>query len=486
MATEIKRGQGNLFIQDDWTEEFYLLACTGVGDITAPSGDLTAKYCPDPEHSGDFMVSSKIRGEKGLVSVTLNRPLSSVYNLLLENECGGNALVTWVCEGDRSLPNRYMLAALLYNFEFSGDRVLGQPVAIQPGDNDRVETTATLNADALRMIYNMTWTRQGLSNTADANGIAFLPKKCTTDCSAERGLCEIGFMGLDGSQYNSEVKYTIDGANWTQTTTDPFAYDGGDSGKPVIYELTNAERVIVPRISMAVGEYAEVAYTEDRGVTWTNAYVGTVDSAFLRKLWKYRGVTWACGTGGYIYVSTNLGTTWTAQESGVETTQTLNDGVMYSESVGYCVGNNNVFLYTLDGGIDWAARTGPAVGANLLSVAVNSKDHVYVGASDGALYRSTDQGVTWETVQDFGVGTVPAIRFDDSLRYIGALIYNTAAPAGHVYRSINGGATWNEVTTIPTNAGLNDLWICDQNTIVVAGNAYGGTTFVAKATPVAG
>lgn len=482
---DIYRSQGHLWVQDDWTEDFYLLTCTGVGDVTVPSGDLTAKYCPDPEHSGEFMISGYIRGEAGLVSTTLTKPLSSVYNFLLENKCGGNALITWLCEGAADTPYRYILAALLYNFSFSGDRTLGQPVAAEPGDNERVSVNATLNATALRMIYAQEWARQTLSNTADANGIAFLPEKCASDCSDERALCEIGFMGLDGSQYNSEVKYTIDsGATWTQTTVDPFAYNGGDSGKPVLFELSGGtERAIVPRISMAVGEYAEVAFTEDRGVTWSNVYVGTVDSAFLRKLWKYRGKVWACGTGGYIYISTTLGSSWTAQESGVETTQTLNDGVMYDESVGYCVGNNNSFLYTLNGGADWSSRTGPAVGANLLSVAVNGKGHVYVGASDGALYRTTDKGVTWATVQDFGVGTVPAVYFDNTLRFIGYCIFNTAAPLGTVYRSINGGATWREVTGMPTNAGLTDLHICDQNTVIAAGNAQGGTTFVAKAIP---
>ncbi len=483
---DITRGQGNLFIQDDWTEDFYLLTCTGVGDVTVPSGDLTAKYCPDPEHSGDFMISSYIRGEAGMVSTTLTRPLSSVYNFLLENKCGGNALITWICEGARELPSRYILAALLYNFSFSGDRVLGQPVAAETGDNDRVSVNANIQAAALRMIYGLEWVQQTLRNTADANGVVFLPEKCASDCSDERGLCEIGFLGLDGSQYNSEVKYTLDfGSNWTQTTVDPFAYNGGDSGKPIVFELSGGtERVIVPRISQAVGEYAEVAITEDRGVTWANVYVGTVDSAYLRKLWKYRGKMWACGTGGYIYISTDLGDTWTAQESGVETTQTLNDGTMYDESIGYCVGNNNEFLYTLSGGADWASRVGPAVGANLLSVAVNGKGHVYVGASDATLYRTTDKGVTWETVRDFGVGTIPAVYFDNTLKYIGFLIYNTGAPVGKVYRSINGGATWLEVTGLPANAGLNDLWICDQNTAIVVGNTYAGETFVAKAFPV--
>jgi len=149
--------------------------------------------------------------------------------------------------------------------------------------------------------------------------------------------------------------------------------------------------------------------------------------------------------------------------------------------VGYVVGNNNTFIYTLNGGDNWNTRTGPAAGANLLSVACNGKGWVFVGASDGTMYYSRDKGVTWYTRRDFGVGTVPSIVFDNENRYIGTCIFNTGAPVGSVYRTINGGATWAEITGgMPANVGLNDLWMCDQNTIIAVGNAYDGQTVVLK------
>lgn len=480
MAIDIKRGQGNLFIQDDWREEYWLLTCTGVGDVSIPSADVTPLYCPDLEHSGDYKISGYLRGEPGLGGFSLTRPLVNTYNFLLENKCGYNALITYVCEGVRSNPNNYMIAVAMIN-AITSEKGLESPVAHEPAEDARVNATATLSFADLMMIYNIEWTQQSLNNTADANGIAFLPEKCASDCSDERGLCEVGFMGLDGTQYNSEVKKTEDGGTWYQTAADPFFYSGGDSGKPVIFEYGDYERVLVPRISMAVGEYAEVAYTEDRGVTWSDNYVGTVDSQFLRKLFTYGVTCWAVGSHGYIYVSTDQGASWTAQSAGAITTQTLNDGIMYDEDVGYVVGNNNTFIYTLNGGDNWNARTGPAVGANLVSVAVNGKGWVFVGASDGAMYYSRDKGTTWFLRRDFGVGVVESIVFDNANRFIGACIFNTGAPVGHVYRTINGGATWAEITVgMPDNAGLNDLWMCDQNVIIAVGNAYDGQTVVIK------
>ena len=67
---------------------------------------------------------------------------------------------------------------------------------------------------------------------------------------------------------------------------------------------------------------------------------------------------------------------------------------MQDRETGYAVGNNNAFIYTTNG-TDWYARTGPAAGVNLLSVAINTAGDVFVGGADGNLYRSEDGGVTW-------------------------------------------------------------------------------------------
>jgi photosystem II stability/assembly factor-like uncharacterized protein len=359
-------------------------------------------------------------------------------------------------------------------------------VAHQPADDGRVDTNADVAYLDRMMLYNQTVQTQSLSNTADGNGIAFLPHACVSDCSSGRDLCDEGYIGLDGTQYNSEVKYTTTGGGtWTQTTADPFLYDGGNAGKPILVGLTDAHRVIIPRISQSIGEAAEIAYSEDWGVTWTNIYVGTVGFQSIPKLFYWQGVIWAACTHGYIYVSTDLGDTWTVQENGTETGQTLRDGVMYSDRVGYAVGDNNAFLYTLNGGSDWNLRVGPAPAVNLRSVAVNRRGWVFVGAADGNMYYSTDQGATWATRREFGIGTVDWIAFYGRNRYIGYAIWNDATPVGWLYRSFDGGATWHRVPgqTAGWNSGLNDGHICDQNNAFVVGEAHGGNTFVAAAVP---
>jgi photosystem II stability/assembly factor-like uncharacterized protein len=65
-------------------------------------------------------------------------------------------------------------------------------------------------------------------------------------------------------------------------------------------------------------------------------------------------------------------------------------------------------------------------------------------------------------------------------------VYNTAAPVGLIYRSINAGATWRAPTTGQVgnyNSGLNDIHICDQNHAFVIGETHGGNTFIAQVEP---
>ena len=485
MGEFYQAGEGDFFVQTERSEPFEHLTCVGVGDLPLPLGDLTPVYCPDPASKGKFVIEGYIQGEAGMGSTTLTKPLAAVANWLLENDCGFEAFVTYACRGIRALASNYQLGAVLFGARPTTSTLLAA-VAKGPDEEGRIETSAEINYLDRRLIYRIALERQALTNTADANAIFFLPKACESKCGPARGLCQEGYMALDGTQYNAEVKYTKNGgATWTQAAVDPFLYFGGDTLTGVGIEIADGHRAIFGRAA-AVDEFAEVAITEDWGASWDNVYVGTVLNQAINKLLYYGGKLWAACSGGYIYVSGDVGDTWTAQESAVETAQDLNDLVMYSLLEGYAVGNANAFLYTTDGA-DWNARTGPAVGTNLLSVTVNDKGHVFVGAADGNLYVSEDAGVTWATRREFGAGSIDWVEFDVTRRYFGALVYNTAAGVGTLYRSFDGGASWERPSgqTAAWNSGLNSGAICDQNNIVVVGEAHGGTTFVAKASPTA-
>lgn len=487
MAEFITAGEGDFFVQVERAEMFSHLSCVGVGDLPLPKGDLTPVYCPDPAQKGKFKIEGFIQGTPATPTVTITRPLSSVANWLLEQPCDFVGWVTYGCAGQRADPENYDLGVLLFGMTISNSRILAEAVAMGPDNESRVNTNADVSYLDRLLVYRLSFNRLGMNNVAAANGIAFLPQRCEDRCGPARDACQEGYMALDGTLYDAEAKYSLNGDTWTATTADPFAA-GGNASKVVVVETAGVgHRAIYARSTSVAGTPAEIAYTSDRGETWTNVDVGSVAGQAINMLIAYGGKLFIAATGGYIYVSEDNADTWDALEEANETTEDLRDIVMYSLTQGYAVGNNNVFLYTTDGE-GWNSRVGPVTATNLLSVAVNDKGHVFVGAADGGLYVSESEGATgtWLTRRSFGAGSIDRIVFDDTHRYVGVLIHNTAAGVGMVYRTKNGGASWQLLggQVGAWNRGLNDISICDQNTLVVVGEVHEGTTFVAKTSPV--
>lgn len=492
MPEFIRASEGDLFVQDDPSVAFEHLTCTQVGDLPFPQGDLTPVYCPNPAQKGRFIIEGFIRGEAGAATTTLQKPLSNVANWLLEASeegCEFNGWIPYGCAGERGNAENWDLGVILFGMMVSNSSILASAVAAQPADEARVNTSADLSYMARMMIYLLRFDRQGVDNTADANAVAFLPMRCADRCGPARRLCAEGYMALSGSLYDSEVKYTTNGGvSWDQVTTGPFAL-GGSVSDLVLLEVSAGHRAIFSRGSSTAGVGAEVsiyeAFTKVRDVY---VPISGIAGQTIQALYAYGGRVWAAASGGYIYLSTTSGDMWSEAEAANETDEDLNDISMYTVNQGYAVGDNNVVLVVQDGS-DWNAETGPAANTDLLSVDVNHAGHVFIGAADASLYVSEDEGNTYEVDRqiDFGSGSIDYISFPDkTMRYAGMLIHNDANGIGWVYRTKDGGVTWQMVGTQLTawNSGLNGGFMCDQNKLVVVGNVHEGTTFIGSTSVV--
>jgi photosystem II stability/assembly factor-like uncharacterized protein len=478
--------EGNLFVQTELSEVPAWLTCAGVGDINVPQGDKTPIYCPDPLNSGQYKIEGFVTGDVGQGTTVLEKPLVSVWNWLVETKCSFQARINWVCRGNRRDEQNYEVAALMLGAEFNSKGITN-PVRTPTGTSDRVLTNGNVDFTTLMMIYRLTLSQHTLTNTADANGVYFLPERCEDRCGAARALCEHGIIGCDnpsypGYLYDAEIKKTTDGTTWTATATDPFAYAG--AVKAVwIFESVDGERYVACRQTPVAGHQAESAYSLDRGDTWVNVVMGGLLDQGVNSITLCAGKIVAVGTTGYIWESLDQASSWAVMAGPVApTAEDLNDVDFYDDRQGYAVGDNNTFLYTNDAS-NWFAGTGPAAGADLLSVAVNMKGHVFVTTNDGRIFVSEDEGDSWAVRLNLGAGTIPWIEFEDIANYVGAFVHNPASGRAQLYRSENGGASWNLIAGMPNNSGLNWGHMCDQNHIITVGNAHGGTTFVVSTSP---
>jgi photosystem II stability/assembly factor-like uncharacterized protein len=205
-----------------------------------------------------------------------------------------------------------------------------------------------------------------------------------------------------------------------------------------------------------------------------------------------------------IYKSTNAGASWVASESGLPPTEdlgppgtftylssivvplvldpvtpsTLYVGTVTSWSTAYGgtpTLDNGVFKST-DGGATWVHSSNGLprlAGAgsshqDVLALAINPANPLIlyagvtsfqVGGAVGSIYKSTDGGANWFESGTGIAGQDVRALFLDPADASGDTIYagtgGNGADAGGVYRSTDGGATWNSLSIgLPSNAAL--------------------------------
>lgn len=485
-----KKSWFSLWAQVDPTGPFQFLTCVGItGNVAIPEGDVTITYCPGLM-SGEFEPDLLIDGEPGPATLTLEQPYEKVYNWTLELRCPINLQLNYVCGAASTTLQAYEIATVLIRAKRTSGEII-DPAALEPGDDARVMTSATFAAILAAQLKQLDGVRQSPQSTQGVNDIEFLPEVCFSGCSAYTGLGLNGYAVLDSDYlgaYGDTVLHTINGGGlWSPTTTTPFTALGRNAmAVKVLWMGGGAHRVIVAGGTMPA-TWPEIAYSDDAGVVWHNVNPATGASyggaGITQMCWDHLGRLWAVGTGGRIYVSSNQGQSWSVSYAAVGTSQNFNDVVFYNANVGYVVANSNEVLRTTDGGATWALLVGPFAGQNLHTCCVNRYGHLFVGTNAGTIWRSTnaDQDLDWGLIDTFGggAGSVNRLRADPRYRFFIGAIWDSATPLGTLYRSEDGGVSFNEQDDL-NDLGLNALCVCDQNTIFVGGEAVLGTSFIGR------
>ena len=95
---------------------------------------------------------------------------------------------------------------------------------------------------------------------------------------------------------------------------------------------------------------------------------------------------------------------------------------------------------------------GPHRGGRVAAVAGHPRERLtfYFGSAAGGVWRTTDAGITWRNLSDgffrrSSVGAIAVAPAEPSVIYVGmgeSTIRNNASSGDGVYRSVNGGLTW--------------------------------------------
>lgn len=476
-ATFTTKDNGALWVQPGGPNtKVYYLGCHDLGDISAPQGGLTLLQCFDGK--GGWKTVGSTAEPPAPITTNIGTYLGGQADWLEKLTCPAPFYVLLRDCGKPDLFANRVRALILDVQRLSSINYTG--LVNKSEDQPSMVNVDIEAAPPLISTYTVTAVRQAIAETTDLHGVAVCNEdRCAGPCGGRETAGDdliVTGEALGASPANKgEAWVSSDGGGtWAAAAAQPFA--GGEDLGPVVcfpYGRTTT-RQIVARFETDAGNPAEVAISDDNGATWSQVNVGSVNGQFAADSDALFALDathiWLVTTGGYIYFSDDGGETWTAQEDGQITTSNLRAVAFQKDGlIGFAVGVANVTLKTIDGGLNWSAVTGPAVGVVLNTVAVTEDGHVWIGAANGNLYYSHDYGVTWtqRAFTNDGAGEVASVKFAN--RYVGYMISNTAAPVGTIHRTINGGYTWEPLTAIP-NAGLNGLAVANPNLAYVVGN----------------
>lgn len=471
--------------------------CTTVDTLNDPQEGSDPVYCLD-EHGRYTQVGETTTppSQPTFAVMELIEQAASIMEQIKEARCRFNFYFTLTNCGNRAIWNNQQRA-----YAYKKARILDNPInnARTRDADTTVESAWNMQAFTGRGDHReVVGTRVPSSETVALNDISACPWRCGNGACTPVGICENMVAAADAVNYLAvaEVLESDDtGATWTGITG-PFAAGENVMAVQCVQVDATTSRWIVVRDTDAANPL-ETAYSDDGGATWTTTTVGSTngEAAYgggsLFAL-DYQHI-WLCTDDGRVFFSNDGSATWTDQTTALSASSAnALRAIHFADSnVGYAVGASDTIVYTLDGGDNWSAGTATGSGDGLNTVHVFNQNRVIVGTdsvvSDSPLYMTFDATANWTTITeglDIAVtDTVEDVSFMQSSGIAGLddltgyLIKNTSAPVGTVYKSIDGGRTWQAITT-PSNSGLNSIYVCHANQAFAVGEADSGTSMI--------
>lgn len=249
--------------------------------------------------------------------------------------------------------------------------------------------------------------------------------------------------------------FLLDGTGRLATTK-----DGGLTWESKVLSLGTVSTVqfVNKQTGWLVGGFGQLYKTTDAGKTWT-AVAAPAGVAYATVFFQNELLGWAQRYGGgALYVATrDGGKTWTelALPYGVTS-------LLQGEQVWVAVGSGGAVYVSSDSGVTWnAVYTG--TGASLMSAAFSDAKTVWAVGSGGTVLKSDDAGGKWAAVSL----PVANITLRD-VKFVNGKVGWIVGEGGVILATQDGGKSW-RVQPSGTSYTLNAIQAVDTNTAWVTG-----------------
>lgn len=223
---------------------------------------------------------------------------------------------------------------------------------------------------------------------------------------------------------------------------------------------------------VAVGNRGQIVYSDDQGQRWqqADAPAGPLLTAVY---FVDQTHGWAVGHDARILATYDGGSTWALQFSDPKREAPLLDVWFENPQRGFAVGAYGALLGTVDGGEHWedvSGRIDNPDNYHYNGIASVNGAGLFVVGEAGSVFRSGDQGLTWQTLASPGPGSLFGVI---GTGRPGTLL--TFGLRGSVFRSSDAGSTWQRVDVQsdrgPLNATLSGATALADGTLLIVGSA---------------
>ena len=243
-------------------------------------------------------------------------------------------------------------------------------------------------------------------------------------------------------------------------------------------------------VGWIVGDEGTVLKTSNGGSTWQ-----VQSSGVTAKLWGISAVSqnmvWICGTNNTLIKTTNGGSNWQILMQGDTLDGILIDVAFVNENVGWLSNNNGSIMKTVDGGNSWTlSKKHSSAGSWIFAFDELTQYHVH-----GKLFRTFDGGATWDSLSILNPTNYMSTgaSFPDKDHGFVSMMNGTGGMWIEEYPIVStkdGGQSWEESQYLETgNAGLWCTWFVDANMGWVGGSGDvfrtddGGSSFTSEKMP---
>ncbi len=210
---------------------------------------------------------------------------------------------------------------------------------------------------------------------------------------------------------------------------------------------------------LVVGRQGKIIKSENGGTSWLTINEQITFNNLSSVDFYKESHGWIVGEKGTILRTEDDGQTWLKVSSG--TNNHLRDVYFVDSLRGFVVGDNGTILKSEDGGVNWRSFN------NIFSVNFNSVFFLdslkgFIVGEFGYLLKTVDGGLNWQ-YNGLGTKKLNSIFFRGNKGWI-------VGDDGTVFRSLDGGINWFPDPPI-SSTDLEKVFFIDNNTGWIAGNA---------------